>query len=176
MTREDKFRFAKVIGVLEEFYDKELSKDVSALYFEGLGEYSIEQIEAAAKEIIRTKAWFPKLVDFTEILGGKKDQGLAAWIKFMEALKTQSPYDSIQFADPAINDVIEFMGGWPAACLWTNEELKWKEKDFVGLYAAMRGAGKVKYLPGAHEQGGGRFSPPILIGAPEGQKLLTKGE
>lgn len=185
MKKEDKVRFAKVIAVLEEVYEKEISRDLSAIYFQILQDFDISQIERAAKEIIQTRVYpsFPKPAEIIERIEGKKvDKAVLAWVTVVKALQTASPYDSVNLGDTKIHEVIQIMGGWPAVCLWTNEELKWKEKEFEKIYSAMdaRTSGAIAYLPGTTEiqnaPRGFHFDSPKQLGGPAGRAIEHHSE
>ncbi|MFA5340570.1 MAG: DUF6475 domain-containing protein, partial [Clostridia bacterium] len=122
--------------------------------------------ENAFKKIIQSCRFFPKPVDFIEILNGKKqDQATIAWIEVLGAVKSIGNYQSVKFSNPVIHSVINAMGGWEnLAATMTIDEEKWKQKEFEKLYQVMERRGNhPKYLAGAHENS----NTPSMIAAYE---------
>ena len=150
---KDEVKFKEFMTVLCEIHDKRLSQLLSDLYWKVLEPFSDEDCERAFKELIYDNKFFPKPAEFIEILRGKKqDQATTAWIEVVNAIRRVGPYQSVNFGDPIIHGVIEFMGGWPATGDWLEDELKWKQREFERLYAVMQCRGsEVKYLPGVFE-------------------------
>lgn len=157
-------KFKELMLLLCEIHSRAISDALMDTYWALLGPFSDEEAVSVLTRVIREGTFFPKPGEITTLLeGSRKDRGLLSWVSVVGALKSRSPWDSIQFEDATVNDVVEFMGGWPAICLWSNDDLKWKEKEFVDLYAIMAGRSKVPYLKGLHELEGGQHGSPILI-------------
>jgi len=150
---KDEVKFKEFMTVLCEIHDKRLTQLLSDLYWKILEPFSDEDCGRAFKELVYECKFFPKPAEFIEILKGKKqDQAMTAWIEVVNAIKRIGPYQSIDFGDPVIHGVIEFMGGWPAIGYWLEDDLKWKQREFERLYGIMQGREcKTKYLPGICE-------------------------
>ena len=151
MTNETAFR--ENMTVLCELFDKPLTKLLMGIYWKALEPFTNEECQRAFNEVALSSKFFPKPADLLEILRGKiEDQGARAWIQVGEAVRRYGNYQSVCFADPVIHSVIEFMGGWGKTGDWTDQELKWKEKEFVKLYGIMqRNEKHPGYLPGVTE-------------------------
>jgi hypothetical protein len=150
----DKIKFKELITALCELHDKKLSQTLADIYWESLKQFTDEQCIKVFKELILTSRFFPKPVDFIEILNGKKqDQATIAWIEVLGAVKSIGNYQSVKFSNPAIHSVINAMGGWPQLCLMESKEEKWKQKEFERLYDVInsRDGKHPEYLPGTHE-------------------------
>jgi hypothetical protein len=151
---KDEIKFKEYMTLICELHDKVLSDMMKDLYWKVLDPFMDEQCEAAFKEIIYSSKFFPKPVDFLEILKGKKtDRATEAWIEVLGAVKHIGNYESVRFADPVIHSVLQVMGGWErlASTLLTDEE-KWKQKEFERLYQVMERRGNhPTYLPGTCE-------------------------
>jgi hypothetical protein len=153
----DREKFLKNMALICDINDRKISEPLTDLYWKILEPFTDEECESAFKEIIQTCRFFPKPVDFMEILKGKKqDQATIAWIEVLNAVKRIGNYESVKFTDPVIHSVINMMGGWDqlAATMTTDEE-KWKQKEFERLYEVIssRDGKHPEYLPGTHEQG-----------------------
>ena len=157
MKANDIIEFAKIMVVLSEVYgDGKPPSDIkNEVYFSALKNYEIDTIKNAAERMIINRVYpsFPKPAEIIqEIEGTKENQATQAWIKTVEAIRHYGNYTSVKFDDPVIHGVIEFMGGWPETGLWTDEELKWKQREFERLYGIIQARGKnPEYLPGIVE-------------------------
>jgi hypothetical protein len=152
----DREKFLKNMALICDMNDRKISEPLTDLYWKILEPFTDEECENAFKKIIQTCRFFPKPVDFMEILKGKKqDQATIAWIEVLNAVKRIGNYESVKFTDPVIHSVINVMGGWDqlAATMTTDEE-KWKQKEFERLYEVIssRDGKHPEYLPGTHEQ------------------------
>lgn len=160
MKKQDKARFAKVMAVLSEIFDqgKEPSEFKIELYFQALVDYEIGVIERAAAVVIKTRVYsaLPKPGEIIqEIRGTVSNQATMAWLEVLETIKRVGHYQSVRFSDQVIHGVIESMGGWiRLAGEMTQDEEKWKQKEFEKLYEilAKNPRGKTpEYLPGLCE-------------------------
>jgi len=178
---KNEVKFKEYMTILCELHDRVLSDMMKDLYWKILEPFSDEQCEAAFKEIIYSSRFFPKPVDFVEILRGKKaDRATEAWIEVLNAIKRIGNYESVKFADPVIHSVLQVMGGWDElAATMTVDEEKWKQKEFERLYEVIAGRGgkHPDYLPGTTEMEnhklGHEVHPEIIeIGFKNKTKLL----
>jgi hypothetical protein len=176
--------FKEYMTTIGELFDKPVTSLLTTLYWKVLEPFTDEECEQAFKEILFSAKFFPKPVEFLEILKGKEsDQATQAWIKTVNTIRRIGPYQSVSFDDSTIHDVIQFMGGWPTAGDWMEDELKWKQREFERLYGIMSNRGSsVKYLPGIVEMennknGHGAGNEIIRIGhAPERQLRIAGGK
>jgi hypothetical protein len=151
---KNEIKFKEYMTMICELYDKTLSDMMKDLYWKMLEPFTDEQCEKTFKEIILTRTFFPKPVDFLEILQGKKEnKATLKWLEVLESVKRIGNYQSIKFSDPVIHSVINAMGGWPQLCMMEIKEEKWKQKEFERLYEIIgeRGGNHPKYLPGTCE-------------------------
>jgi hypothetical protein len=150
----DEVKFKEYMTLLCELHDKILSDMMKDLYWKILEPFTNEQCEAAFKELIYSSRFFPKPADFKDILCGKiKNIATEKWIDVLSAVSRIGNYKSVKFSDSVIHSVINAMGGWPQLCTMTNDEVKWKEKEFERLYEVLseRGGKHPDYLPGSFE-------------------------
>ena len=151
---KDREKFLKNMALICDMNDRKISEPLTDLYWKILEPFTDEECENAFKKIIQSCRFFPKPVDFIEILNGKKqDQATIAWIEVLGAVKSIGNYQSVKFSNPAIHSVINAMGGWPQLCLMESKEEKWKQKEFERLYDVInsRDGKHPEYLPGTHE-------------------------
>ena len=162
--------FQENMALLGEVFDKSISAVLMETYWQTLFPFSDPDCQAAFKQIIASKKFFPKPADFLEILQGKPDDDKPslAWAMVDRAVRRIGPYDSVKFPDPVIHSVIESMGGWVAFQNCSEADWKWKRKDFESLYRVMEKQHEhPKYLPGGVEMHnmcrGLPFDAPIQI-------------
>lgn len=150
---KNEIMFKQYMAALSEIHGKELTALLNSLYWKTLEPFTDQECDAAFKELIFSAKYFPKPVDFLEILSGKKeDQAARAWIKVVKAIRKVGNYESVKFDDPVIHSVFEFWGGWGVTANWKDNDLKWKQKEFEKMYTIMAANKKhPAYLPGICE-------------------------
>ena len=194
MHNADKKKFAVLMEMLAENFDKENSKLKIDLYFESLKDFAIGEIEGAVYQSIKSLKWFPKIAELRELIEGDPDsRALIAW---RYAVDNRDESRTFEFDDPIIHYCIqEIFGDWISFCEKTLEELKWEEKRFIGLYQlALKRPDIARYAPkqmlGSYEihnsaLGFHEHIPPVIkvetgigrvkeIEAPKPKKLLEK--
>lgn len=151
---KDQIKFKEYMATLCELHDKTMSKILIDLFWKVLEPFTDEQCEKAFQNVIMTARFFPKPVDMIEVISGKREhESTRAWLTAYDAIVKIGNYGSVKFSDPVIHSVIEFFGGWPKFCEMTNDEVKWKQKEFEKLYQVMsaREGKHPVYLPGTTE-------------------------
>ncbi|MBN1225005.1 MAG: hypothetical protein JXB23_17285 [Candidatus Aminicenantes bacterium] len=131
MNKEDNKRFAAVMAALGEIFDTGRGPTAvkTELYFQALEEFTIEQIELAAKKLIKVREFpsFPKPAEISNIiLESLKPKGLEAWGMVMTGLERGE-----QPKDAQIRLVIDRLGGWSWLQGRSYDELHWLEKRFI---------------------------------------------
>lgn len=181
-------RFAKALSALAEYYGRELSEGVIALYWQGLQQYPIDEIEAAIGRHLQNPdsgQWMPKIADIVRAIDGTTQSAAAlAWAKVMRAVGAVGQWESVGFDDPVIHLTIDDLGGWPKLCQTTESELPFLQKRFETTYRAYRSRGAdlpphPRYLAGVSEMQnaaeGYRADPPRLVGDLEQAQLVYRG-
>lgn len=170
-------RFAKALATLSEYYRTTLSEGVISLYWQGLRQYEIDQIEAAIGRHLQnpdTGQWMPKIADIVRMIEGTT-QGAAAiaWGKVLRAIGSVGTYQSVCFDDPCIHLALGDIGGWVEAGKCPLDEQSFLQNRFEKAYRAYRSRGAdlppyPRYLPGICEISNGaaghRIDPPLLVG------------
>lgn len=181
-------RFAKALAALAEYYGRELSEGVIALYWQGLQQYPIDEIEAAIGRHLQNPdsgQWMPKIADIVRMIDGTT-QGAAAlaWAKVMRAVGAVGQYQSLAFDDAVIHLTVDDLGGWPKLCQVAEQELPFLQKRFETSYRAYRSRGAdlpphPRYLAGVSEMQnaaqGCPYDPPALVGDRERAQLVYRG-
>lgn len=136
---EEKRRFASLMTALSDYYEKEISKGVMGLYWEGLKQYDYAAIEKAAwahtQSPDESGRWMPKISDLQKVLqGSTKDQASIAWSKVDRAIRTVGTYTDVAFDDALIHRVIQDMGGWVLIGTKGDEDWPFVAKEFENRY------------------------------------------
>lgn len=151
---KNEIKFKEYLATLCELHDRTMSKLLTDLYWKVLEPFTDDECEKAFQDIIYSNKFFPKPVDFIEVLRGKKQNvATEAWLITLESVKRIGNYQSVKFADPVIHSVVQAMGGWPQLCMMETVDEKWKQKEFERLYEviASREGKHPDYLPGTTE-------------------------
>ena len=153
-------RFVTALVALAEYYGRDLSEGVIALYWQGLSQYPIDELEAAIGRHLQnpdTGQWMPKIADIVRMIDGTTQSAATlAWAKVMRAVGSVGQYQSLAFDDAVIHLAIDDLGGWPGICQTAEAELPFLQKRFETNYRAYRMRGTdlpphPRYLPGVSE-------------------------
>lgn len=184
MTERDFENFANAMAGLGEMYNRAVSAQLIAMYFESLKKYDYRAVSAAMQRHYSDPekgAFFPKPGDIVLwIDGGMEDRSQIAWSKVDRAVRVVGPYESVVFDDPIIHAVIEQMGGWPKVCSQpTDQDMKFLGHQFTKLYRANRSTKEFpSRLVGITEADcnlrGSRPPAAVLIGNPEQAGLVIE--
>ena len=185
---EQKKRFAMALSALAEYYGRELSDGVIALYWQGLSNFSIADIEAAIGRHIQNPdsgMWMPKIADIVRMIDGSTQSAAAtAWAKVMRAVGSVGQYQSLAFDDPVIHLAIEENGGWISLCRIEESELPFLQKRFETSYRNYRVRGGdlpayPRHLIGVSEMDnsarGFPVDTPRLVGDPAKARSVMSG-
>lgn len=176
MQAIDKKRFVTLLTGLADYYGKELSSGVIALYWQGLQQYDIEAVEKSLWDHTQNPdngQFMPKIADLTRAMQGRtQDQAAVAWSKVDRAVRRVGTYQDVVFDDPAIHRVIADMGGWVWFGNQLEDEWPFVAKNFENRYRGYKLRGETPdYAPvllgmanSQNQQQGFRSNPPILIG------------
>jgi hypothetical protein len=138
---EEDERFIYLMAALGESCGKEATKTKIRVYAKILENIPIEQIEAAAWHLMKTRVYtsFPSPGEIRlAITGNPEDKAIEALAK-AEKGKWEGcgGWKSVVFDDPIIHAVIQkSFAGWIPFCEITEEEFKYRRKDFTEAYQA----------------------------------------
>lgn len=146
-------KFSEFMTLISEMFDRDLSTAMTDLYWQALKPFPDEKCVEAFNRILLSVKFFPKPGEILEVLQGSQTyRATLAWLEVIEALSSIGCYQSVEFQDRAIHSTIEAMGGWVELSKITNDEIKWKQKEFENLYAVVSGGNDYpEYLPGRFE-------------------------
>lgn len=158
------------------FYEKELTEFHFAVWQRALAEYDLEAITSAFDAHMmdpESGKWLPKPADIAKLLQGTRaERSAVAWGLVLQACQRVGAYATVAFEDPVAHCVIEDLGGWPALCRTTFDELPFVEARFHKAYAAHAKAGTqhpprlVGITDSSNGLRGYDAMDPVLIGNP----------
>lgn len=136
MQNKDFKKFMALLALVADTYSQpRLSEDAVKLYFKVLSDYSLDEVSQAIMEHIKQSPYMPKPADIIRIIEGTaEDRASEAWYHVLKTIQQYGHYESVQFDNPAIHYAIERMGGWQKLCQLTEEELPFRERDFIKHY------------------------------------------
>lgn len=188
MKEQDFETFAGLMAAVCEYYRVAKLSDLAVeMYFGGLVDFSIDEVQRGLSMHMGNPdvgQYFPKAADVRRaLLGGSETHADRAWAKVYEAICRVGHMPSVAFDDAIIHAVIADMGGWVKLALVGNDELPFRERDFLRLYRGYAGRPPQeypRYLPGLAETEnfgkGYAVEPPLLLGdAAKAQQVLLAG-
>nr|DAX49798.1 MAG TPA: replisome organizer protein [Caudoviricetes sp.] len=171
MTLEE---FTQAFVKYQEYYPEPvMSKEMKSIYFLGLKDLTVEQLNSAYVEIIRTRNFqkMPKIAEIREnALGETKElmnlRMQMAREKILFAIRKYGIYQSVEFDDKGIHALIDSAGGWHKICSMEQREFEdlfkynnfekiygayWKlprnvSQNYLGLHDNGNGTMKIKYI------------------------------
>lgn len=171
MTLEE---FTQAFVKYQEYYPEPvMSKEMKSIYFLGLKDLTVEQLNSAYVEIIRTRNFqkMPKIAEIREnSLGETKElmnlRMQMAREKILFAIRKYGIYQSVEFDDKGIHALIDSAGGWQKICAMEQNEFEdlfkynnfekiygayWKlprnvSQNYLGLHDNGNGTMKIKYI------------------------------
>lgn len=158
MTKEHRPEFLRRLVALGEIFDKKLSPQQQALYFEALADLPMDAVVLAMNQATKLCQFFPRPVELRQFaLGDSEDHAELAWVTFRKAMKQTGSYASLLVEDAALGEAIVAMfGSWPQACVAELSPEMWasKRKEFARVYRVMcnRQLDGTRYLAGICEQ------------------------
>lgn len=163
----------QLVTMLAEATGRKLSADGLMAYEIALSDVSLESLNRAALNLLRSSKFMPTPAEIREAAGAvtgqiaAKDRPTLAWEAVRRAISRVGAYDSVEFDDVIIHAAIRSMGGWAALCDSTSEEMVWREKDFLRTYGALMnlplGSEQTERLSGISERENGRVIPVRVV-------------
>ena len=145
MNNDDKKRFAEIMTITGEMFDKKISTTLIKTYFKMLSGYSIEQVGAAFQSHLLDPdqgMFFPKPANIVKQLAGttkQQDQDIEcraelAWAVIMGEMSRIGSYGTLNLEDRQAMAAVSAVGGWKKLCAQTFDQLVWVKKEFVSCY------------------------------------------
>jgi hypothetical protein len=145
MNNEDKKRFAEIMAITGEMFDKKISTTLIKTYYKMLSGYSIEQVGAAFQSHLLDPdqgMFFPKPANIAKQLSGttkQQDQAIEcraelAWDVIIGEMSRIGSYGTLKLEDRQAMAAVGAVGGWKKICGQTFDQLVWVKKEFVSCY------------------------------------------
>lgn len=176
--------FQRGMAELFEIFDKQLSPAGLELYWRAIRHIGDGGFRKAVERAAQRERFFPKPVVLLELSGhGGEDASIDAESKLLAAVAAHGAYESVDFADPAINAAVRSLGGWPALCaIEMDDWTKYRAREFKRLYESFSrrevDPDVGRYLPGIAERqnllAGMPVKPPARIGGPESNDVALQ--
>ena len=133
--------FYKTIGVLSYNFNFDPKKEQVELIYDFIKEYSDQEFEEAAKDILKTSRFFPKIADFIERLEGTKElQAIQAFEVLDYAVRTIGSYQNVLFQDTKVAHIVDTLSDWVKIGNMDDETYKFFRLEFIKTYKALSGS------------------------------------
>jgi len=187
MQANDILKFTTLIATIGELYGKEVSAELTDIYWKTLSRFEWEDIANAFGTHISNPdsgQFFPKPADIVRFIEGTGEtKALQAWTKVEQAIRRAGGYCSLAFDDALIHRVLEDMGGWIKLCSLTSDAMPFYANEFQKRYMGFvlrEPECYPPYLVGVIEQENAKNGYPrpplVLIGHSEkAQNVIAKG-
>lgn len=151
MIASDRPQFARLLAGVMAIYQRDVSEFALDVWWSACQRYDMDQVRTAFNAHATDPdvgQYPPKPADLVKQLQGTfGDRALVAWGKTFEAMQVIGSYDSVVFDDGVIHAVVEDLGGWPALCKVSNDELPFVQRRFCDAYRAYSRRPDTKYPP-----------------------------
>ena len=120
-------------------YDYELNPQKVKLWHSELAGYPIDAVLAAIRSVLRKSRFFPRLSEIIEAIdGSESENALVAWQTVYGIVRAGDcdRASSIEFSDRAIQDAVRMIGGWQRLRKMREDEVPFRQRDFVAAYGA----------------------------------------
>ena len=142
MQLSDRDAFFDALTTVAEAFDKKLSPQLMALYFEVLTDYSLEVLQVAMAQAMTSCRFFPKPVELIELMDGRPEEHAEqAWTQVYAALNSAGTYRSLSCADAVTAETIRVIWrSWPEAATLPRPEsddgpmYQVTHKEFLAAY------------------------------------------
>lgn len=187
MTESDRNDLGTLLTQALGFYGQTLSPFALGVWWQACQGFELAEVRKAltAHAMDPDRGQFPpKPADLVRMLRGTSaDRSLIAWGKVLDAMQRVGAYRTVVFDDGAIHAAVSDMGGWPALCRSSADELPFTQKRFCDLHRAYSLRPDLAYpaqLVGEHDLqnrlAGHAAGAPMLIGdAARAQAVAAAG-
>lgn len=129
---------------LDFFPTDGMTKEKINIYFAGLSDLSLEQINLSFTRMIKNRVWknFPQPAEIRQYALGTTETDINVRInlakeKLKKAISKYGAYGSIEFDDKGIHAVVDSLGGWHEVCKMLVDDFdKFLTFEFPKIYKA----------------------------------------
>lgn len=138
MQQSDKPEFLATIATIGAMLQVEVSKETAIAYWSLLQDLELGAFKRAATKLMNTSRFFPKPVDFRELIEDDvASQAEQAWAVVTRLVKNSA---AAEHPDPRAEKAIASIGGWAVLGGMADREFHaFARRDFIDAY---RGASK----------------------------------
>lgn len=187
MTESDRDAFAELLTQALGFYGQAVSPFALGVWWQACQGCELQQLRRSltAHAMDPERGQFaPKPADIVRQLRGTyTDRSLIAWGKVLGAMQRVGAYASVAFDDPAIHAAVTDLGGWPAVCRSSTDELPFLQRRFTDSHRAhsLRPDGSwPRVLAGDSDRTNAALGyaeqKPVLIGDKAAALAVSRGE
>jgi hypothetical protein len=137
----NKETFGEGMSLLCEVFERQPTRMLIEAYYMVLKDLTDDEFQRNISGILSSKL-FSKLPLPAEILNVTQtdldDQAILAYDKFTKGKAQTGPYQTVIFDDITIHAVVDAMGSWESVCFITEDEWKFKRREFLDLYKAFK--------------------------------------
>jgi hypothetical protein len=148
MQPTDGKRFRDLIRGMGRMYGQEQDAVVLDAYWLALRDWSFEDFEAAAGQLMRTSKFMPRPADFNDLRKAARPTVGEAWDKARRACGSAIICGQITnngtSGDPLIDRAVRAIGGYGAIAMCDTEKLHFLERRFCEHFESMRDADDVR--------------------------------
>ena len=141
MTKED---FIKGIKFLELSYGKDFTEEQIEVWYQMLGEYSVEQFSKATQDLVKTEKYMPSIADITKAIAKQQTSNLPSaedeWREVINSIHQFGYYrqeQAIKSLKPYTAKIVNYIG-YERICMATPEEQTWNKKNFITEYNTLK--------------------------------------
>ena len=141
MTKED---FIKCIKLLTNAYNREFTEEQVEVWYQMLGEYSVEQFSRAIQDLIKTEEYLPSIAHITKAIEKQQTSNLPSaedeWREVINSIHQFGYYrqeQAIKSLKPYTAKIVNYIG-YERICMATPEEQTWNKKNFITEYNTLK--------------------------------------
>lgn len=137
--KQHRLEFASIIESLGVVYDRPITDEMLAVYFECLRDIPIWRLKAIAAAHVACNRFWPTP---SELRGANPSaDAVRAWDASNAAVHLHGMYRHVCFEDPVVNATVRHLGGWPAFCSRDPKDETWTRKEFIQVYKSLAATG-----------------------------------
>ncbi len=147
--RKDEKAKAMALVAMAANFGKELPEPLFALWLDLLRPYPAALVAEAVKTVVlhyeyKTLPPFAVVRKALDDLYGSGARSLgrqatAEWAALLDLIGKRGRYNPPESLHPTTVFVLKVMGGWRAACSWTEESLEFRRRDFISQWTECHG-------------------------------------